>query len=312
MNIKGQIKQMLVRTVWLWWQVAVSRIGIRRASTGRVAITCMAKCENDYIREWVEYHLDLGFDKIFIYDNNDLDGEHFDEVIGDYIEDGRCEVIDYRGRKCCQEDAYDDCYQRHRREYDWIAVFDIDEFLTLKQHKNVHEFLSDSRYDGFELIHLNWMCYGDNEMLDNDGRGCVERFVTPLPYDARRFKDFPENNHIKSIVRGNLNHINWHHVTHTPRCYYRCCNGAGEQCSERSPFNPYNFDVAYFRHYYTKTIGEWIRVKSARGYGDMSDEEAERKLAIDVFYMLNRRTPEKDDYARSLRTQLRAAKLEVK
>lgn len=268
----------------------------------------MGKCENDYIREWVEYHKALGFDKIYIYDNNDIDGEHFEEVIGDYISDGLCEIVDYRGRKCCQEEAYDDCYRNHNQEYDWIAVFDIDEFLTLKQHDNVHQFLSDTRYDKYQLLHLNWMCYGDNGMLDNDGRPCVERFKEPLPYDIRRFKPFPENNHIKSIVRGNLKHINWRYITHTPWCFYRCCNADGVECDPRSPFNPYSFDVAYFRHYYTKTIGEWIRIKAARGYGDMSDEDAEKKLAVDVFYMLNQRTEEKDAYARDLKENLLKAK----
>ncbi len=273
---------------------------MRYNNTGKVALCCMAKCENTYIREWVEYNKRLGFDKIFIYDNNDEDGERFQDVIGDYIEQGVCDIIDYRGRTCCQEAAYHDCYVLNNKHYDWIAVCDIDEFLTLKEHQNVHEFLRDTRFDKFQVIHINWMCYGDNDMLDTDGRPCQERFLKPLPYDIRRFKDFPENNHIKSIVRGNLKHINWRYITHTPWCFYRCCNPQGIPCAVRSPYNPYNFDVAYFRHYYTKTIGEWVRIKAARGYGDMDKATAEKKLALDVFYMLNERTPEKDAYAQSL------------
>ena len=29
------------------------------------------KDEENYICEWIKYHLDLGFDKIYLYDNND-------------------------------------------------------------------------------------------------------------------------------------------------------------------------------------------------------------------------------------------------
>lgn len=291
---------MIIRDIYNRFRTLQSRVGIRYNSTGKVALNCMGKCENTYIREWVEYHKSLGFDKIFIYDNNDIDGEHFEDVIGDYVEKGFCEIIDFRGRKCCQEQAYHDCYVKNNKEYDWIAVFDIDEFLTLKQHSNVHDFLNDLRYSDYQILHLNWMCYGDNEMLDSDGRSCQERFTIPLPYDIRRFKDFPENNHIKSIVRGGLKHLNWRFITHTPWCFYRCCNAEGKECEVRSPYNPYNFDVAYFRHYYTKTVGEWIKVKQARGYGDMDDETARVKLGIDVFYMLNKRTPEKDAYVEAL------------
>ncbi len=42
--------------------------------------------ENDYIRFFVEYYKNLHFDKIFIYDNNDIDGEKFEDVINDYIQ----------------------------------------------------------------------------------------------------------------------------------------------------------------------------------------------------------------------------------
>ncbi len=37
--------------------------------------------ENHYIREWIEYYLNLGVDKIFLYDNNDINGEKFEDEI---------------------------------------------------------------------------------------------------------------------------------------------------------------------------------------------------------------------------------------
>lgn len=278
----------------------VSRPFIRYNRTGKVALCCMCKCENDYIREFIAYYKSIGVDKIFIYDNNEIGGEDLRSVIADYIDCCFVTVIDYRGRKCCQEDAYDNCYQNHKNEFDWICVFDTDEFLTLVKHKNIHDFLNDPMFRPFQLIHVNWMCYGDNEMLDNDGRPCQERFLKPLPFNVRRFMPFPENNHVKTILRGGLKHINYHFVTHTPWNFYRCCNPQAEECDTRSPFNPYNFDVAFLRHYYTKTIGEWVKVKQKRGYGDMEDSDAVKKLSLDVFFMLNKRTPEKEEYVKMI------------
>lgn len=37
----------------------------------RYAICCCAKYEDNYIIEWITYHLNLGFDWIYINDNND-------------------------------------------------------------------------------------------------------------------------------------------------------------------------------------------------------------------------------------------------
>ena len=54
--------------------------------TGKIALCCIAKMENDYIRFFVEYYKNLHFDKIFIYDNNNTDGEKFEDVKNDYIQ----------------------------------------------------------------------------------------------------------------------------------------------------------------------------------------------------------------------------------
>ena len=47
----------------------------------KVALCCMAKKENLYLREWVEYHLEMGFTHIFIYDNNDINEERCETPI---------------------------------------------------------------------------------------------------------------------------------------------------------------------------------------------------------------------------------------
>lgn len=34
------------------------------------AIICIAKNEDLYIDEWIQYHLKIGFDRVFVYQNN--------------------------------------------------------------------------------------------------------------------------------------------------------------------------------------------------------------------------------------------------
>ena len=48
-----------------------------------VALVCIAKNEDNYIEEWVNYHLKLGFDKIFIYQNDwrtSLENERVEKI----------------------------------------------------------------------------------------------------------------------------------------------------------------------------------------------------------------------------------------
>ena len=103
--------------------------------------------ENDYIRFFVEYYKNLHFDKIFIYDNNDIAGEKFEDVINDYIQSGFVEIVDFRGRECVQMPAYQDCYDRFNKQYDWIAFLDIDEFLAFSDGSDdIHEFLKQKKF----------------------------------------------------------------------------------------------------------------------------------------------------------------------
>ena len=76
----------------------------------KTALCAIAKNENLYIREWVEYYMKLGFSNIILYDNNDINGECFEEVINDYIESGFVKIINFRGKLVCQLTAYNDCF----------------------------------------------------------------------------------------------------------------------------------------------------------------------------------------------------------
>jgi hypothetical protein len=58
--------------------------------------------------------------------------------------------------------AYDDCYVKHNSEFDWICYFDIDEHLKLIKHKNIKEYLSQDIFKDYDLIHVNWITYGDD------------------------------------------------------------------------------------------------------------------------------------------------------
>lgn len=288
----------ILRKVALYVYTIIYRCLIKFNKNNKVALCCIAKCENDYINEFINYYKQLGVDKIFIYDNNDFEGEDLPKKIKSEIDLGFCEVIDYRGKKKCQLEAYQECYDKYKNEFGWFLFFDCDEYLTLKKHKFIKEYLSQKQFKKFQIIHINWMVYGDNDLLFNDGRGVLERFRHPIyPYDFVK-DDYPENNLTKSIIRGGLKEINWVHNPHTPysdKMINRCCNSVGKECNPNYTLVPFDFTIAYIRHYCTKTISEWILIKQKRGYPDQYDNEIGSKLDIDVFFKYNRWTEEKQE-----------------
>ena len=266
--------------------------------------------ENRYVRDFVEYYQNLGFDKIFIYDNNDVDGERFEDAIGDYMVSGFVETVDYRGRKVVQLKAYEDCYSKHTSEYDWIAFFDCDEYLTfVDKSAEIHSFLMQDRFLPFHAIHINWMVFGDNDLLDDDGRSVTERFknpVLPLDFVASSYvKDRPMNDFVKTIVRGGVSSFIWS-SPHTIRSnYLRCCNPEAKETSIKSDRQEFVFDTAYIRHYSTKTIGEWVKNKMRRGFPDQLESNWKNSLTLDLFFETNTRTSEKLAYAEHLINELK-------
>lgn len=261
----------------------------------KVALCCIGRLENKYAVEYVEYYNSLGFNKIFIYDNNHDDEEHFEEVLQKYINDGFIDIVNYRNKSVCQLSAYQDCYDKYRGEYDWIAFFDFDEYLTFSNNEeSISDFLSQDKFKTFDAIHINWMVYGDNDLIYYENKPLTERFKNPkLPLDFKHTYNFPENYHIKTIIRGNINGIKWDKTPHTPNGLYKCCDANGNECNSLSPFNVYNFDVAWLRHYQTKTIEEYRDLKVKRGYPDGNKDFFIKKNWEDEFFSYNEKTEEK-------------------
>jgi hypothetical protein len=141
------------------------------------------------------------------------------------------------------------------------------------------------------------MVYGDNELLDSDGRNVIERFKNPImPYDFQtKYLNFPENCHIKSVLRGGLYHIVWNCPHNPDNKYYKCCNPSGISIT-LSYKQSIDHSVSYLRHYSTKTIGEWVKYKVKRGNSVYSVGET----SFEAFYRYNIVTEEKKRYAEKL------------
>lgn len=266
----------------------------------RTLLCAIARMENAYIREWVEYYKNLGFTNICLYDNN-YDGEqHFEDVIGDYIDGGFVILKNYRNRSVCQLDAYTECYSEYGNQYDWIAFFDCDEFLTLKEHKNISQYLSEEVFNDFFVIRINWMMFGDNDMLYNDERRVLDRFTTPLPKNNRTHGNCCDNFQVKSILRGNqtikVNEKDGFifvspHMTNL----YPICDNAGHHLPDLFFSYTPNYEWACLKHFCTKTASEYCD-KIERGYPDGNYKDLESRindLIENVFFVTNKVTPAK-------------------
>ena len=274
-------------------------------TTGVKTLLCgIAKLENSYIREWVEHYRKLGFTNIVLYDNNDPDGECFEEVIGDYIENGYVIIENAIGKTCFQYPAYMECYKKYRNDYDWMAFFDVDEFLELRKHSNISDYLQEEMFNEFDMIHVNWKTYTDSGKIHYSDKPVQERFTKTMAYKKHVKYNFPENNHVKSIVRCNkYEELKFIPNPHSPINVETCCNSSGKNVDPKSPFCEYDFEYAFLKHYTTKSLEEWITKKMVRRYPDShpSKNINHPHLTLDFYFQINEITKDKLKFIKSFK-----------
>ena len=258
----------------------------------RVSLCTIIKNENRYLKEFVEHYLNLGFKNIYLYDNNDIDGETPKDVIGEYIESGFVVYIDFRGKTVCQKEAYNDCYKKYSNDCDWIAFFDCDEYLQLVKHNDISSFISQDIYNKYNSIFINWLCYGDSEKLYYEDKPLIERFYTPIMDNKTFFGSVPLNYYVKSILRTNIKKIYFEENVHFPSGdNVVACNTLG-QPALKATYQPPVYAGALLRHYITKSLEEFIN-KINRGYPDQIVSSRKKKEYLQRYFKVNKATPEK-------------------
>jgi hypothetical protein len=264
----------------------------------KCAIYTIARLENDYIREWCEYHLNLGFDKIYIFDNNYDGEENFQDVIQDLINDEKVIIIDVRNKLYFQEPSENIGLWTYGSQYDWNAFMDVDEFITSPTFNNIKDFLSQDKFNDIDIIHFCMMNYGDNDKIHKEKGNVIDRFSEPiLPLDTVATYDFPENCHCKSLIRGKSDKINKMFYTwqsNTPAIVpdgTKCSDTDGNLINPTSPFINLNYKELYFRHYTTKTIEEFLNNKLQRGYCEGHIPQ----LNMEWFWKRNKKNKEKEE-----------------
>ena len=218
----------------------------------KLAICTMARKENLYIKEYVDY------EHIYIFDDNKIEEENITEVINkNYYK--TVTIYNYKQIIKDQKAAYTLCYEMNKDKYDWIFMNDIDEFLIIKNDTLKH-YLSQGIFDKCDFIKIHWVVPTDNNLLKYDNRSLFERFKGPFLLDT----------HIKTLVRGNIKELQFdiHSPLFSPNNNISC-NNKGEIFKNKDIFFQDVFDIniekAYIIHFKYKSSEEYIN-KYKRGY----------------------------------------------
>ena len=243
------------------------KIKINQINKTKICICTMAKQENLYIREYLEHYKSYGINKIFLYDNNDIDGEKPEDVISDYIKSGFVELFKWRGQLGVAFKIVNDCYNKHKEEYDWVMLSEMDEFINLHNYTKVSTFLNEPKFNNCEVVHLNLLCHTDNEQLHYENKPVKERFPKIVPSTMPGGKTLE----IKPIIRGHLNNT-FIDCLHRGNIKAKDCDGFG-QANKFWRIYTIEPDTTYYYydHYYAKSTEEFAKKVKRRGSFELTN-----------------------------------------
>lgn len=259
----------------------------------KICLCTVGKLENRYIREFVEFYIKFGVDKIYLYDNNEISGEKFEDVISDYINNKYVHLVNRRGDRGNLIKIMDDCYQKNHNNYDWLIFYEIDEFLYLKNFNNIKKYLYQHKFDRCDAIQLNWVHRSDNNMIYYMNKPVQERF-TEKGVNVVKNKENPLC-FFKTIIRGHLKNINIVD-NHFLNKKIKACNGFGKNSKTKGiiSIEP-DYDYYYINHYFGKSTEEFVN-KIKRGDILRGNNSDINNFQIYKYFVINELTVEKLEY----------------
>lgn len=240
-------------------------------------IVCIAKLETDYIKEFVNYHITLGFETIYIYDNEDI--PVYEQFLQEYSDNIKVVHLPHNNyEKGVQYVALDHFVNNflYKENITHVAHIDVDEFIVLKKHQNICDFIKEYFVNDCGAIGMNWRFFGSSN----------QNIKTNIPVTIRfTMCEKNGNRHIKSLFDKDcfVRYDNVHYIICKPNYYTKSTNGS----IINGPFNDnIDFSVIQLNHYKTKTLPEF-QIARSRQRADIVEKINENIIESFNHYNIN-------------------------
>lgn len=220
---------------------------------------CLAAilCEEEkFIDEWLVYHRLLGIEHFFLYDDSPaLPLARFLQPHAAYVTvipwHNRHQHLPGRNR---QTKAYTHAVQEFSNEFEWITFIDGDEFIVLREHNSIPEFLAE--FDGFDSVSLNWHVFGHNGYFDDPPGLITESLIKRMAAPSWN---------VKSITRSK-------EISHIPGAHYCKLKSGYMVDANQVPFQDGVYEgkseIAHINHYQCRSFMNWMG-RAKRGAVDI-------------------------------------------
>ena len=204
----------------------------------KIIISTLVRDDEDYLDEWLDYHRDIGVDHFVIYDHKSRR-----PVLP------RKDVTVYRVDRTDPHNP-DVLHNMTLEEVksEWISLLDVDEFIGLSKHRDLHSLLKDYRNYGGLVI--SYLIYGSNGHKTRPEGKVKDNYLmrTPGTYFCNRSaKCILKCSAVKKIINQHGGYTTLPVVNEKHERWVINQNGKNTH------------DICRLNHYYTRSFEEWKR-----------------------------------------------------
>jgi hypothetical protein len=170
-------------------------------NTQKKFLGLITRCKDEFfIKEFCDYYLSQGVDKIFIIDDNSND-----KSIYNNINDERVQII-YE-KNIIKTKYADKLYKKIRSDFKWIIYCDVDEFITTKKNiKNTIRNELTTTFKDADCIKIPWVMMSCNNRKKNPKSILKENIYRwnhniKHPNDVRKFRCRYDSIEVKCIFK---------------------------------------------------------------------------------------------------------------
>lgn len=228
----------------------------------KTSICAIFKDESDYLKEWIEYHIIIGAEHFYLYNNASED--NYLEVLQPYIDKGLITLYQWP-KPQSQMEAYEHCVTNHSQETHWIGFIDLDEYVVPNKMDNINVFLKD--FENRPMVIIYWKCFGTSGLIDRDKNGLItEEFTVSWPKysDIGKFFFNTSYDYLPKYKKNSFMHYRW---AKYKNIFLPPVNIFDKVCTRNC--NPVKSDEMpiQINHYLLKSYEEYVSKKAKRGGG---------------------------------------------